>query len=120
VSEVSFDTSNLNCNDPYQHAPHVTYINVVNLTGPFSFTVRIPSGFLPPGAGQYEACIGSIHQFTTINGTPASPVTIGTQTYYVGIIPNCSPKPKPDCAHIYKNSGDLIEAIYLTGDMIHH
>lgn len=127
-SGVSFDPSgvgtNLNCNDQYLHADHTTFIFIPAFSGSeFDFTIRIPKAFVKtngtPGSGQYEACIASHKQFKTITGALATPTVFGNETLYVGIVPNCSPKPKPDCAHIYKNNGDLIQDIFLDSDVMH-
>jgi hypothetical protein len=123
-TEISFDPATISCGDTYFHALHRTFINIVNYTGQIHFTIRIPQQFVggtPNGAGSYEACIASLKSFTQLNGSPAVDTLIGGTHYYVGIVPNCSPKPKPDCAHIYKNGGDVIEDLFLApGDPMHY
>jgi len=125
-TEISFDPAEISCGDNYFHAAHRTFINIVNYSGQIRFSIRIPQAFVqttgtPNGAGSYEACIASLKTFTQLNGSPAVPTTIGSTVYYVGIVPNCSPKPKPNCAHIYKNGGDVIEDLFLSpGDPMHY
>lgn len=125
-TEISFDPAEISCGDSYFHAQHRTFINVVNYSGQIRFSIRIPQQYVqttgtPNGAGSYAACIASLKSFTQLGGAPAVKTLIGSTNYYVGIVPNCSPKPKPDCAHIYKNGGDVIQDVFLVpGDPMHY
>ena len=127
---VGIGGADYTCNGTYNPVSEPFVFDV--LTGPgvpqdkakFTATLRIdkskvlPSGH--PGASSWQICYASMSQFTTRDGTPGSPTTIGDSPFFTGLLPDCSTIPVAPCvqARNKDNAGDVIVTFLASGDPV--